>query len=62
MRQTPMESIAVHTPAELDALLKDESFRKADKIRLIEVFMPRGDAPEMLVKQAKLTAEANSKA
>lgn len=58
----PYESIAVHTPEELDSLLKDESFRKADKIRLIEVFMPRGDAPEMLVKQAKLTAEANSKA
>jgi hypothetical protein len=31
----------VHTPAELDALLKDAEFNVPDRIRLIEVFMPR---------------------
>jgi len=57
----PYESIEVHTPEELSKLLKDEAFNKPDKLRLIEVYMPRGDAPAGLVKQAKLTAEANAK-
>jgi pyruvate decarboxylase len=52
----------VHTPAELEGLLTNEAFAKDDKIRLVEVYMPRGDAPEGLIRQAKLTAEANEKA
>ena len=52
----------MHTPEELNKLLKDAAFNKPDKVRLIEVYMPRGDAPEGLIKQAKLTAEANAKA
>ncbi|KAL7420001.1 hypothetical protein Q5752_004964 [Cryptotrichosporon argae] len=60
--QTPYESHAVHSPAELHALLSNPAFNTPDKLRLIEVYMPRGDAPEGLVKQAKLTAEANEKA
>ena len=60
--QVAHESLEVHTPAELDALLQKADFNKPDKIRVIEVYMPRGDAPETLVKQAKLTAEANAKA
>ncbi|GFZ47749.1 pyruvate decarboxylase [Saitozyma sp. JCM 24511] len=60
--KVPYESIAVHTPAELEALLTNEAFAKDDKIRLVEVYMPRGDAPEGLIRQAKLTAEANEKA
>ncbi|GHJ87044.1 hypothetical protein NliqN6_3446 [Naganishia liquefaciens] len=59
---TPHASYAVHTPAELDALLKDAEFNVPDRIRLIEVFMPRGDAPASLLNQAKLTAEANAQA
>jgi len=50
----------VRTQAELDKLLKDEKFNVPDKIRLIELIMPRGDAPLALVTQAKLTAKANS--
>lgn len=61
-RQVPYESLEVHTPKELDELLKNPSFNKPDKLRLIEVYLPRGDAPEGLVRQAKLTAEANAKA
>jgi pyruvate decarboxylase len=60
--KTPYESLEVHTPQELDDLLKDPAFNKPDKLRLIEVYMPRGDAPAGLIKQAKLTEEANSKA
>ena len=59
--QIPYESIETHTPEELSKLLDDPSFNRPDKLRLIEVYMPRGDAPEGLVKQAKLTAEANAK-
>ncbi|ORX33900.1 Thiamin diphosphate-binding protein [Kockovaella imperatae] len=59
--KTPYESFEVHTPAELSKLLADEAFNVPDKLRLIEVYMPRGDSPEGLIKQAKLTAEANAK-
>jgi pyruvate decarboxylase len=57
----PYQSFEVHTPAELDELLNDKEFNVADKLRLIEVYMPRGDAPAGLIRQAQLTAEANSK-
>ncbi len=51
---------AVHTKQELDALLTDEEFNKADKCTLIEIFVPRGDAPAVLKRQAELSAGANS--
>lgn len=50
---------AVHTKKELDELLKDEEFGKADRIRVIEVFMRRGDAPVALKRQAEATGSAN---
>jgi hypothetical protein len=50
----------VHTPSELEALLQNKDFAKDDKIRLVEVYMPRGDAPEELIRQGKLTAKANA--
>jgi pyruvate decarboxylase len=59
--QTPYESLEVHTPEELNNLLNDAEFNVPNKLRLIEVYMPRGDAPPGLIKQAKLTAEANAK-
>lgn len=59
--QTKHQSYEVHTPDQLSNLLNDADFQKADRIRLIEVYMPRGDAPAGLVSQAKLTADANAK-
>ncbi|WWD21511.1 hypothetical protein CI109_105997 [Kwoniella shandongensis] len=59
--KTPYQSYEVHTPEELNALLDDKEFNVPDRLRLIEVYMPRGDAPEGLVRQAKLTADANAK-
>ncbi|WVQ87029.1 hypothetical protein IAS59_000749 [Cryptococcus gattii] len=59
--KTPYQSFAIHTPQELSKLLDDEEFNKPDRLRLIEVFMPRGDAPAGLIRQAKLTAEANDR-
>lgn len=50
---------AVKSKKELDALLKDEEFGKPDKIRVIEVFMSRGDAPVALKRQAEATGSAN---
>ncbi|OUT23045.1 hypothetical protein CAS74_001351 [Pichia kudriavzevii] len=40
----------------------DEAFNKEDKIRVIELFLDEFDAPEILVAQAKLSDEINSKA
>lgn len=54
------ESFRVTNQEELDNLLKDEKFNEPTHIRLIELVMPRDDAPEALIKQAKLTAEANA--
>ncbi|WWC86880.1 uncharacterized protein L201_001759 [Kwoniella dendrophila CBS 6074] len=59
--KTPYQSYAIKTPDELNKLLEDKEFNVPDRLRLIEVYMPRGDAPEGLVRQAKLTAEANSR-
>lgn len=54
------ESLCVSTQGELQKLLCDQAFAKPDKIRLIEVIMPRDDAPQSLIKQAELTAKANA--
>jgi len=56
----PYQSYEVHTPAELNKLLDDPEFNKPDRLRLIEVYMPRDDAPAALINQGKLTAEANA--
>ena len=42
-------------------MLNNKDFAKDDRIRLVEVYMPRGDAPEELIRQGKLTAKANAK-
>ncbi|CAD6885214.1 unnamed protein product [Tilletia controversa] len=50
----------VSTKAELEKLLGDEEFNKPDRLRLIEMFMPRGDAPRALKRQAEATAKLNT--
>jgi len=50
----------VHTKEELEKLLADEEFNTPDRLRLIEVFMPRGDAPRALKRQAEATAKLNA--
>lgn len=54
------KSYRCETQDELHALLNDDEFNKPDRIRLIEIMMPRNDAPENLIRQAELTAKANS--
>lgn len=50
---------AVRTKGELDALLKDEEFNRAERIQLVEIFMDRDDAPLALRRQAEATSQAN---
>lgn len=53
------ESIRVSSVEEISKLFKDEAFAKPDKIRLIEIMLPKMDAPISLVKQAELSAKTN---
>jgi len=52
---------AVSTRDELDSLMNNEEFKKGEVIQLIEMFMPKNDAPRALLTQARLTEEANAK-
>lgn len=44
------ETHSVKTQQELQKLLEDPEFAKPDRIRVIEVFIPRGDAPHVLAQ------------
>jgi pyruvate decarboxylase len=49
----------VNTPAELDSLLNDDEFSRADKMQLVEVMMDQFDAPRALQVQAELSGKSN---
>lgn len=53
-------SYTVRTKTELDALLKDEEFNKAEKMQLVELIMPAEDAPAALSRQTELGEKTNS--
>jgi len=52
-------SYTVRTKAELDALLKDEEFSKAEKMQLVELIMLAEDAPAALSRQTELGEKSN---
>ena len=52
-------SYTVKTKAELDALLNDEKFSKAEKMQLVEIIMPAEDAPAALSRQTELGGKTN---
>jgi len=52
-------SYTVKTKAELDALLNDETFKKAEKMQLVELIMLAEDAPAALSRQTELGAKTN---
>ncbi|KAL7409361.1 thiamine diphosphate-binding protein [Mrakia frigida] len=56
----PKKFHKVSTRDELDALLKDPEFQAGKVIQLIEIMMPRHDAPRSLLTQAKLTEAINN--
>ncbi|KAJ7626678.1 pyruvate decarboxylase [Mycena polygramma] len=57
---TLSKSYTVSTKDELSALLDDKTFAAADKIQLVEVMMPKHDAPRALVHQAELSGKTNA--
>lgn len=57
----PSRSWLASTRGELEAILADPEFKKADRLQLLEVKLGSMDAPRALVMQAKLTAELNAK-
>ncbi|CAK5270255.1 unnamed protein product [Mycena citricolor] len=54
------ESFTTRTKEELGTLLETESFAQSNKIQLVEVVMPRLDAPRALEQQAELSGKTNS--
>lgn len=48
------KSYTANTRAELEKLLTDPKFAKADEIQLLAVKLPKEDAPRALKKQAEL--------
>lgn len=44
------ETHTARTQEELNALLNDKDFAIADRIRVIEVYIPRGDCPPVLAE------------
>jgi pyruvate decarboxylase len=49
----------VKTRKELDELFADESFAASDKLRLVELYMPKEDAPRTLQMTAHAAAKTN---
>lgn len=57
---TDFESISVKSTDELEEKFEDKKFSEPTNIRLIELILPKLDAPESLVKQAEITSKINS--
>jgi pyruvate decarboxylase len=49
----------VHTKDELDNLLQDEAFARAERIHLVEIMMEQLDAPRALKVQAEMSGKTN---
>ncbi|KAN0112244.1 putative pyruvate decarboxylase isozyme 2 [Hyaloscypha variabilis] len=56
------KSFACKTVEELEAVLNDDAFNRADKIQVCEVFMDRLDYPWRLYTQVNVTRAKNAKA
>lgn len=52
--------IQVKTRDELEKLLREDDFNKAEKLQLVELYMPKKDAPAVLVKTAEASAKVNA--
>lgn len=51
----------IKTRDEVHALLQDAEFAKSDKLRLVELYMRKDDAPRTLVMTAEASARNNAK-
>lgn len=54
------EAIRVSTIGEINGLFNDAAFNENSRIRMIEVMLPKMDAPLNLVKQAEYSAKTNA--
>lgn len=54
------EAIRVSTVGEVEQLFQDPAFNENSRIRMVEVMLPKMDAPQNLVKQAEFSSKANS--
>lgn len=54
------ETVRVSTVGEIENLFEDPAFNENSRIRMIEVMLPKMDAPLNLVKQAEFSSKANS--
>ena len=51
----------VKTKDEVDTLFKNEAFNKAEVLQIVEIHIPKKDAPRALVLTAEASAKVNSK-
>ncbi|GAA5938357.1 alpha-keto acid decarboxylase family protein [Sporobolomyces koalae] len=58
--EIPKRSWQAKTRGELEDILRDDEFKKADKCQLLEVLMEKLDAPAALIKQGELSAQLNA--
>lgn len=54
------ETNRVSTVEEIESLFQNPEFNENTKIRMVEVMLPRMDAPQNLVKQAEFSSKTNS--
>lgn len=59
-KSTPTASYRIEKYDDLVKLLNDPTFRKADKIQLVEVKLGKEDAPRALKLQAEMTSKGNA--
>jgi len=52
--------IQIKTRSELEKLFKEDEFNAARKLQFVELYMPKEDAPTVLVKTAEASAKVNS--
>jgi pyruvate decarboxylase len=50
----------VHTKDELDKLLQNEAFARAERIQFVEIMMEQLDAPRALKVQSEMSGKTNA--
>lgn len=55
-----VRKLQIKTRSELEKLFGEDEFNKAEKLQFVEVYMPKEDAPAVMVKTAEETAKVNA--
>lgn len=53
-----VRKLQVKTRSELDTLFNEDEFNRAEKLQFVELYMPKKDAPTVLIKTAEASAKA----